>query len=90
MTAPLAPPTPAQLHTQLLKQLRQTPLIYKMESIPKTPEGDALFLEAVKLQGHCDVRYFRYLEKEALKRPRIYEELMAFLNRRNLEIMRWI
>jgi hypothetical protein len=57
-----------------------------MKRCPRTPEGDELFLQHARANSNVDAGYVRFLYREALLRPAIYEGIMRVLNRRNNEL----
>lgn len=65
---------------------KQAAIMNILTNLPYTPEGDEQFLQEIKAARHVSNKYFALVEREAAKRPAIYEEVARVMNRRHLEL----
>ena len=54
----------------------------QLRRIPRTNDGDDQLMEALHLCDQVDGKFWRFVQAEALARPRIYERLSALYIRR--------
>ena len=58
--------------------------IIHLKQIPRTPAGDEQLVAAVAYNDSLSIKCQRWLQTEALARPRVYEDIMRILSQQQL------